>query len=50
MILTKNEIESTLKELLKHPETEWVEFKEAKIPLTSINLANIFLPSVMKLI
>jgi Predicted transcriptional regulator containing an HTH domain and an uncharacterized domain shared with the mammalian protein Schlafen len=30
MILTKSEIENTLKELLKHPEIEWVEFKEAK--------------------
>lgn len=30
MILSKNEIENTLKELLKYPEIEWVEFKEAK--------------------
>lgn len=30
MILTKNEIDNTIKELLKHPEIEWVEFKEAK--------------------
>lgn len=26
MILTKSEIENTLKELLRHPEIEWVEF------------------------
>jgi ATP-dependent DNA helicase RecG len=30
MILSKVEIEDTLKELLRHYETEWVEFKEAK--------------------
>jgi len=30
MILAKTEIENTLMELLKYPEIEWVEFKEAK--------------------
>jgi len=30
MILSMSEIENTLKELLKYPEVEWVEFKEAK--------------------
>lgn len=30
MLLTKQELEVTLKQLLKSPEKEWIEFKEAK--------------------